>query len=73
MDTREHEMHSFIVKLWLDEVGDETERLFWHGSITHVPSGDRRTLKALSDIGGFIERYLPNPEDKSGPGSPLRC
>jgi hypothetical protein len=57
MDLRESQVHSFIVKLWLEQSGDETDRA-WHGFITHVPGGERRYLKEINDIPDFIERYL---------------
>ena len=49
----EQNVHSFIVKLWLEEGIDG-----WHGQITHVPSGDRHYLKDLRDIVTFIKPYL---------------
>lgn len=54
----ESKVHSFIVKLWQDEAGDETEKPVWHGYITHVPDGERRYLKRLRDIADFITRFL---------------
>ena len=47
----ESNVHSFIVKLWLEEAG-------WHGQITHVPSGERRYLKDLRDIVTFIKPFI---------------
>jgi hypothetical protein len=47
----ESNVHSFIVKLWLEESA-------WHGQITHVPSGERRYLKDLRDIVRFIKPYI---------------
>lgn len=55
MDTPEATLHSFIVKLWLEETGDESS---WHGYITHVPSGDRQYLRELADIVAFIKPYI---------------
>ncbi len=58
MDIRESQMHSFIVKLWLEKGGDDTRATVWHGYITHVPSGARRYLKDLHDIVSFIKLYF---------------
>ena len=58
MDIPESKVHSFIVKLWQEQAGDETERTVWHGYITHVPGGERRYLKRLRDIADFIARFL---------------
>ena len=58
MDIPESKIHSFIVKLWQEQAGDETETTVWHGYITHVPGGERRYLKRLRDIADFIARFL---------------
>jgi hypothetical protein len=52
------EVHSFIIKLWLDEQLDESGRRQWRGHITHVPSGARCYLKTLDDILGFVRFHL---------------
>jgi hypothetical protein len=57
MDLAESTVHSFIVKLWLED-DSETSRLSWHGYITHVPSGARRSFRELSDVTEFIEQYI---------------
>jgi len=54
----ESKVHSFIVKLWQEEAGDESKKPVWHGYITHVPDGERRYLKRLRDIADFIARFL---------------
>ena len=58
MDSSEAQVHSFIVKLWLDSVADEAERAAWQGQITHVPGGERRAFRDLDEIRLFIEPYL---------------
>ncbi len=50
--------HSFIIKIWLEEVADEADQAVWRGHITHVPSGERRYVKTLEDIATFIVPYL---------------
>ncbi len=50
----ESKVHSFIVKIWLEEVERERKQPAWHGHITHVPGGERRYLKKLSDVTDFI-------------------
>lgn len=67
MDKPKSKVQSFIVKLWL-EAGDETGKAVWRGYITHVPGGERRYLKRLSDIKDFIGRYLGEMGVKRGPG-----
>ena len=68
----EPKVHSFIIKLWLEEAGDETGSLVWHGYITHVPDGDRHYLKTLSDIPDVIARYLEEMSPESKPQSVVR-
>lgn len=58
MEIPESRVHSFIVKIWLEEAEDETGTLSYRGYITHVPGGERRYFKRLSEIGDFIESYL---------------
>ena len=54
----ESNVHSFIVKLWLEDEGQRKGANNWRGYITHVPSGERRYLKELPDIIAFIKPYI---------------
>ena len=54
----EFNVHSFIVKVWLEEEATKNSGTIWHGRITHVPSGEKRYLKNLGEIALFIEPYL---------------
>ena len=54
----ESQVHSFIVKLWLESVAEEADRAVWHGHITHVPGGERRHFRDLDEIRDFIEPYV---------------
>ncbi len=58
MDLVEFNTHSFIVKIWLEEPADDNRKGRWRGHITHVPGGERRYLKSLSEIVAFIVPYL---------------
>ena len=58
MEEPEVQIHSFVLKFWLEEVDEETGQVVWRGHITHVASGERRYLKELNDIIGFIAPYL---------------
>ena len=52
-------MHSFIIKLWLEEAPEEkADSVIWHGHITHVPGGERAYLKDLDSATAFITAYL---------------
>ena len=50
-------LHSFIIKLWLEDQGKDKQTVL-HGHITHVPSGARRYLKSMSDITTFIREFV---------------
>lgn len=50
--------HSFIVKIWLEEVVTRTRAGKWRGRITHVPDGQNQYLKNLNDVVSFISPYL---------------
>jgi hypothetical protein len=58
MDWLESDIHSFIVKIWLEECTGENGEALWRGHITHVPDKRRRYLNDLQDISSFIEPYL---------------
>ena len=60
------EVHSFIIKLWLDETLDRSDAGQWRGRITHVPSGKRSYLKDLDGIAAFITPYLEAGGVKTG-------
>lgn len=49
--------HSFIIKVWIEEI-NQRGRATWRGHITHVPGGERRYLRRLSEIRAFIAPYL---------------
>ncbi|HEX8687417.1 MAG TPA: hypothetical protein VF654_12995 [Pyrinomonadaceae bacterium] len=52
-------MHSFIIKLWLEQVPEgKADSVTWHGHITHVPGGERAYLKDLDAATAFITSYL---------------
>jgi hypothetical protein len=58
MDPFEANSHSFIIKIWREEISASTSQAGWRGHITHVPGGERRYLKNLDDISTFIKPYI---------------
>jgi hypothetical protein len=54
----EFNAHSFIIKVWVEEEANKHNNPIWHGHITHVPGGEQRYLRNLSEIEGFVEPYL---------------
>lgn len=51
--------HVFIVRIWLEprELKGEAPQL--RGSVEHVPSGARRSIKALEEVMAFMAQFLP--------------
>lgn len=58
MEFLESEIHSFIVKIWLEERAEDTGEPAWRGHITHVPDNRRLYFKDLAEINVFILPYL---------------
>ncbi len=54
----EPKTHSFIIKIWREEIADESGSPVWRGHITHVPSGQRRYVQDLAGIELFIESFV---------------
>ena len=58
MDLPEASIHSFVVRIWLEEEASETQDAVWRGHITHIPSGERQYIQQLRDLHVFITPYL---------------
>ena len=54
MDPYAIQIHSFIVKIWLERRDDGAGPIAWHGHVTHVPGGERHHLLDVNDIASFI-------------------
>ena len=50
--------HSFIVRIWLEETGQDENKATWRGKITHVPGGEQRYIRDLNGIISFVVPYL---------------
>jgi hypothetical protein len=57
-DQAEPASHSFIIKVWVEDMALEKNGNTWRGHITHVISGTRRYLKSLGDVSLFIAPYI---------------
>ena len=64
MDLSESTLHSFIIKLWLEVDCNQSEPNVWRGYNAHVPTGNRRYLKRLSDVTDFIQEYLDDTQGR---------
>ncbi|MFW6097934.1 MAG: hypothetical protein ACOC9Z_07650 [Chloroflexota bacterium] len=58
MELLELYTHSFVIKIWLEETAEESDRARWRGHITHVDSKKRRHFQELEDILAFVWPYL---------------
>ena len=58
MVAAEESTHSFIVKIWLEEIASETTPAHWRGHITHVISGTRCYIEDINDVLAFMRPYL---------------
>ncbi len=67
MRNRETPIHSFTIRLWLEE--RQTKEVThpnnarWRGHITHIPTRFRRYFEDLDDIKPFISSYLSEPDE----------
>lgn len=64
IDPLESNLHSFIVKIWLEQRADEMGQACWRGHVTHIPGGERRALASIEDLTAFIWSYLDSPADR---------
>jgi hypothetical protein len=53
---------SFIVRIWLEEAPGDDRGPAWRGSVTHVPSGEKRYFESLARLMHYMALYL----DKMG-------
>lgn len=72
MDLPEVNTHSFIVKVWVEEIGDKAGRVRWRGYITHIPDGARRYVKRPAEISDFVLLYLEAMGVRTGRWTLLR-
>lgn len=51
-------LHSFIVRIWLEESASEAPQPSWRGSITHVFSGRRQFFADLEMLPKLLRPYV---------------
>jgi hypothetical protein len=66
MDPIDQYTHSFIVKVWREPTARKAGKYTWRGQISHVPNGDRRSIRQLGEIALFIAPYLLHMKVKLG-------
>jgi hypothetical protein len=51
-------LQSFVIKVWTDDPDLKCDQRTWRGRITHVPTGESRSITELGEITSFIGAYL---------------
>jgi hypothetical protein len=67
MEASDTVIHSFVLKIYIEESSSPGGEIAWHGYITHVDSSTRGYIKTPGDILEFITPYL---EKKARDASP---
>ena len=55
---REFVIHSFVVRIWLEEIAGKHGQTVWRGHVTHVPSNARCYFENLAVLPVFVASYL---------------
>ncbi len=58
MELPEYTNQSFVIRIWLEELAEETGDVNWRGHITHIPSNERLFFENPHDIVAFVVSYL---------------
>jgi hypothetical protein len=59
-DSNEEELniHSFIVRVWIEETQANPRLVVWRGHITYVKNGNRHYFEDINEIPAFIVPHL---------------
>ena len=52
------EIHSFIVKIFLMRQAGLSKPVSWHGQVTHVPGGEKHSIRSTADLIILFSRYM---------------
>ena len=63
----EDSTHSFVIKIWLEQAVEETDKAVLRGHVTHVMSGKKHYVKNLDEITEFIFIYFKDLGVKISP------
>jgi len=58
MDLDESQLHSFVIKFWLEDAVENTNRTAWRAKITQVPGGAHRYIKSFNEMADFMTAHL---------------
>ncbi len=59
-------IHSFIIKIFLDEDAEASDRAIWHGYITHVPDGEQKVSEGFGRCFGVYQILPTRQEQETG-------
>ncbi len=58
MDQFDDTVHSFLLRIWLEEIKQETQDTKYRGHIINVATGERRYFEHFWDATDFISKFL---------------
>jgi hypothetical protein len=57
-DSSEAEVHSFLVKIWIEPAEGPRHRREWHGRVSHVSDGTVHAFRNLGCLSLYLGAYL---------------
>lgn len=57
-------IHSFVVRLWLEKLANGDCLTVWRGHITHIPGGERSFITDISSVPDLIQPFLQDPKEE---------
>lgn len=61
MPNQEPRSHTFLIRIWIEEIPEQVGRLSWRGHITHLPDEERRYVQTFEEIARFIQGCAAPP------------
>lgn len=51
-------IHSFIIRMWLEQPDEKARHGIWRGRITHIPGNEQQYFTDVKSIASFVKSYL---------------
>ncbi len=51
-------IHSFIIRMWLEQSDEKASHGIWRGRITHLPGNEHQHFTDIKIVTSFINSYL---------------
>jgi len=51
-------IHSFVIRMWLEQSDERARPGVWRGRVTHLPGNEQQHFTDLKNIVSFIKSYL---------------